>query len=52
MLLQDEDTKSSCSTITRFLKQALPEVLPQPANPSRDGNFSKHSPIRRLVKAY
>lgn len=40
ILLQDEDCKSSCSSITRFLKQALPEVLPQSVNPSPDGKES------------
>ncbi|XP_065207198.1 protein cramped isoform X2 [Planococcus citri] len=37
LLLQDEDTKSSCSTITRFLNQALPKVIPQPIDPNPDG---------------
>ncbi|KAK7602036.1 hypothetical protein V9T40_009477 [Parthenolecanium corni] len=37
LLLQDEDSKSSCSTITRILKQALPEVIPTPLIPSHDG---------------
>lgn len=37
LLLQDEDTKSSCSTITRFLHQALPKVIPQPIDPNPDG---------------
>ena len=39
LLPQDDDTKSSCSTITRFFKQTLPKVLPQPAIQSSDGEL-------------